>query len=109
MKYLFSLILLIPSLSFSDHYKTGIFFQDPYIFGCIYEDIHSFNGYEGTKCALQSPKFFWNENKHIGSEEKAKKDCYKFLESMISDVYKDISSSSKLWIKCGDVLYSSNP
>ena len=102
-------MLLIPSLSLSDHYKTGILFQDPYIFGCVYEDIHSQNGYEGTKCAMQSPRFFWNEKKHIGSEEKAKRDCIKFSESMLPYVYKDTPSSNKLWIGCDDELYGLYP
>ena len=58
---------------------------------------------------MQSPRFFWNERKHNGSEEKAKNDCLKFLEAMLPTVYKDTPSSDKLWIGCDDGLYGLYP
>ena len=44
IKTLLALLLLIPSLSFGDHYKTGIFFADPNYQGCkLFPNIHSLN------------------------------------------------------------------
>ena len=99
MKTLLALLLLIPSLSFSDHYKTGLFFHDPYYIGCIWAD-DIVNG--GRDCALRSPKFFFNENKHKGSMEKAEEYCYRFLRSESSDVYRAFPSPYyELWFDCG--------
>ena len=85
MKTFFAILLLIPSLSFSDHYKTGFFFHDPYYRGCItvYDVVN------GDKdCIVRSPKFFFNENKHRGSMAKAEENCYKYLRLELPDVYR---------------------
>ena len=85
MKKLFTLLLLIPSLSYGDHYKTGIIFADPNYQGCIwvYDLIKDKN-----KCVERSPKFYFNESKHPGSMSKAERQCKSYLRSEYSNVKK---------------------
>ena len=57
----------------ADHYKTGMFFADPYVSGCIFDLLDaSF----GKKCAQSSLKYYFSENKHRGSMKKAYDKCY---------------------------------
>lgn len=82
----------------SDHYKTGLFFSDPYYTGCVVaEDM--VNG--GSDCVYRSPKFYFNEAKHSGSMSNAENSCYSYLNSMLSEAYRKYSKGVyELWINC---------
>ncbi len=85
MKKLLIILLLIPSLSIGDHYKTGMIFADPNYQGCIwvYDLIKDKN-----KCVERSPKFYFNEQKHQGSMKKAERQCKRYLKSEYARVKK---------------------
>ena len=85
MKNFLILLLLIPTFSFSDHYKTGLIFADPNYQGCIWV----FDVLRGkNKCVEKSPKFYFNEKKHKGSMKTAERQCKSYLRSIYGDVKK---------------------
>ena len=72
----------------ADHYKTGMFFADPYVIGCIYDLLDaSF----GSKCAHRSPKYYYHEGKHKGSWDKAYERCYNYLRRLGHRTYRNFN------------------
>ena len=101
MKKLLAIVvlgLLLGGNAKADHYKTGLFFADPYVVGCIYDLLDaSF----GKKCAQRSPKFYFNERKHKGSYKQAYSKCYSYLRGLGASKYNDFNNED-YQISCSD-------
>ena len=100
MKTLLVLLLLIPSLSWGDHYDTSWPFKDPHIRGCIMENSLETNFKD--KCIYRSGDIFFNEQKHKCSLPRAYEICMKRLTKLGYQKLRNFTPnySGDYWVEC---------